>query len=259
MLPPLFSAALACYMVKPKVWWRSSAAFFLICGWMVMIPFSTASHLYCAFNGKYSHILMRLDQTGIAIASVMVGWALSKCPNFTSFLSVAGVCICGLMWFGPEYLRIHVEWRTVSLAGMVLAYLSPMFWMRDTFDWSIPPLLMCFATGFILAVFAPLGAYSHPLFHVILIPYTFYVSKSAINYEQSQESRLLGMDPEMSLEEGSCDEASSVAASRWAPDLGMEEIRLQVSDCWNTGDAKAHEYLVKDPELGELPSQKFDS
>ena len=25
--------------------------------------------------------------------------------------------ICGLMWFGPEYLRIHVEWRTVSLAG----------------------------------------------------------------------------------------------------------------------------------------------
>ena len=47
-----------------QVWWRSSAAFFLICGWMVMIPFSTASHLYCAFNGKYSHILMRLDQTG---------------------------------------------------------------------------------------------------------------------------------------------------------------------------------------------------
>eukprot|EP00435_Cladocopium_sp_Y103_P017212 s2419_g4.t1 len=196
----------------------------------------------------------------IAIASVMVGWALSKCPNFTSFLAVAGVCICGLMWFGPEYLRVHVEWRTVSLAGMVLAYLSPMIWMRDTFDSSIPPLLMCFATGFTLAVFAPLGAYSHPLFHVILIPYTFYVSKSAMNYEQSQESRLLGMDPEMSLEEGSCDEASSVAGSRWAPDLGIEEIRLQVSECWNTGDAKAHEYLVKDPELGELPeSQKYDS
>ena len=31
------------------------------------------------------------------------------------------------------------------------------------------------------------------------------------------------------MQEGSCDEASSVAASRWAPDLGMEEIRLQVA------------------------------
>ena len=31
------------------------------------------------------------------------------------------------------------------------------------------------------------------------------------------------------VQEGSCDEASSVAASRWAPDLGMEEIRLQVA------------------------------
>ena len=36
---------------------------------------------------------------GIAIASVMVGWASSKCPNFTSFLSVAAWTCAARGWF----------------------------------------------------------------------------------------------------------------------------------------------------------------
>jgi len=260
MLPPLFSAALACYTVKRKAWWRSNAGFLLICAWMIMIPFSTASHLYCAFNGRYSHILLRLDQTGISIASVLVGWALSKCQCFTFAMTFAAFCICGVMWLGPDYYREHVEWRTVTLAGMVLMYLSPMVWMRESFDESILPVMACFAAGFALAVFAPLGPYSHPLFHLILIPYTYYVSRSAMIFEHSQESRLLGADCEMSLEEGSCDEASSVGAWTSAAGTTGGEIRLQVSDCWNTSDSKDYECLVKDPELGELPYQeKYDS
>ena len=30
-------------------------------------------------------------------------------------------------------------------------------------------------------------------------------------------------------QEGSCDEASSVAATHWVPELAMQEIRLQVA------------------------------
>ena len=55
-----------------KAWWRSNAGFLLICAWMIMIPFSTASHLYCAFNGRYSHILLRLDQTGSAMTPEII-------------------------------------------------------------------------------------------------------------------------------------------------------------------------------------------
>ena len=55
-----------------KAWWRSSAGFVLIVAWMIMIPPSTASHLYCAFNGRYSHILLRLDQTGSAMTPKII-------------------------------------------------------------------------------------------------------------------------------------------------------------------------------------------
>ena len=65
-----------------KAWWRSNAGFLLICAWMIMIPFSTASHLYCAFNGRYSHILLRLDQTGLAITPEIIEHMNSKSVTF---------------------------------------------------------------------------------------------------------------------------------------------------------------------------------
>lgn len=59
-------------------WWRSSSALALIAGWFLMIPFSTASHLHCAFQGHYSHILIRLDQTGPVVPGVGSGPSVGR-------------------------------------------------------------------------------------------------------------------------------------------------------------------------------------
>ncbi|CAE7395540.1 unnamed protein product [Symbiodinium natans] len=188
MLPPVFSCVAACWSVGHKAWWRSPAAIAMLAGWFLMIPASTASHLYCAFNGEYLPKLERLDQACISIASVLAAWALSRSNLFTTL--VASICLCFvlLMFAGPEDLHQHVAWRTQTLSGIVLLYLSPMVWNRQSFDFSIPPICMCFVFGFLMAVWAPLGPRSHPLFHVALIPYSYYTCRSAVLFEMSHEA-----------------------------------------------------------------------
>mmetsp|Transcript_36355 Transcript_36355/g.67663 ORF Transcript_36355/g.67663 Transcript_36355/m.67663 type:complete len:258 (-) Transcript_36355:91-864(-) len=189
MLPPLFSCAAACWMVgrktQLKAWWRSPAALALISGWVLMIPTSTASHLYCAFHGEYLPTLERLDQTSISVACVLAAWALSRSSGFTTFVGVVCFGIVSLMFLGPEELHRHVAWRTTTLAGVVLLYLSPMVWQRNHFDTSIIPIIVCFVFGAIMAVWAPLGPRSHPLFHLALIPFSYYTSRSAMLFEIS--------------------------------------------------------------------------
>eukprot|EP00913_Durusdinium_trenchii_P023861 g22409.t1 len=102
MLPPLFSTAAACYAVRGKGWWRSSSALALIAGWFLMIPFSTASHLHCAFQGHYSHILIRLDQTGISVACVLAAWAMSKSTRFTAITAMATAAEGSCEWCGRD-------------------------------------------------------------------------------------------------------------------------------------------------------------
>ncbi|CAE7764576.1 unnamed protein product [Symbiodinium necroappetens] len=172
MLPPMFSCAAACWLVGPKAWWRSHAAIALLSGWFLMVPASTASHLYCAFNGQYLPKLERLDQACISIASVLAAWALSRSNLFTAFVGSICISLDLLMFAGPEELHHHVAWRTETLACVVLLYLSPMVWRRNTFDFSIIPICLCFLFGLAMAVWAPLGPRSHPLFHLALIPFS---------------------------------------------------------------------------------------
>lgn len=187
MLPPMFSCAAACWLVGPKAWWRSHAAIALLSGWFLMVPASTASHLYCAFNGQYLPKLERLDQACISIASVLAAWALSRSNLFTAFVGSICISLDLLMFAGPEELHHHVTWRTETLACVVLLYLSPMVWRRNTFDFSIIPICLCFLFGLAMAVWAPLGPRSHPLFHLALIPFSYYTSRSAMLFEKSHE------------------------------------------------------------------------
>ncbi|CAE7888046.1 unnamed protein product, partial [Symbiodinium microadriaticum] len=187
MLPPMFSCAAACWLVGPKAWWRSHAAIALLSGWFLMVPASTASHLYCAFNGQYLPKLERLDQACISIASVLAAWALSRSNLFTAFVGSICISLDLLMFAGPEELHHHVAWRTETLACVVLLYLSPMVWRRNTFDFSIIPICLCFLFGLAMAVWAPLGPRSHPLFHLALIPFSYYTSRSAMLFEKSHE------------------------------------------------------------------------
>ncbi|CAJ1397934.1 unnamed protein product [Effrenium voratum] len=218
MIPPVFSALAGCWL-EHKAWWRSNSTVALLAGWLGMIPFSAASHLYCALHGHYHPMLLRLDQTGISLASICAAWALSKSCGFSCLVALLSLSMDALMFFGPEHLRDHVEWRTTALAGIVLLYLSPMVWKRDTVDQSILPILSCFVAGAALALLAPLGPYSHPVFHLLLIPYSFYVSKSASVYESSLELR--AMSPEFSLEDGSdTDDGSVLKEVFLAGDIG---------------------------------------
>ncbi|CAE7280832.1 unnamed protein product [Symbiodinium sp. CCMP2592] len=152
MLPPMFSCAAACWLVGPKAWWRSHAAIALLSGWFLMVPASTASHLYCAFNGQYLPKLERLDQACISIASVLAAWALSRSNLFTAFVGSICISLDLLMFAGPEELHHHVAWRTETLSCVVLLYLSPMVWRRNTFDFSIIPICLCFLFGLAMAV-----------------------------------------------------------------------------------------------------------
>eukprot|EP00928_Gymnodinium_smaydae_P087914 TRINITY_DN72099_c0_g1_i1.p1 TRINITY_DN72099_c0_g1~~TRINITY_DN72099_c0_g1_i1.p1 ORF type:complete len:234 (-),score=22.93 TRINITY_DN72099_c0_g1_i1:498-1199(-) len=183
MFPPIASCVVACYFVTGKQFWHSNAAFCLVMANVIMLPTSCASHLYCAFHGSYSPLLIQLDQLGISIACIFAAWAMSKCHRFTYLVAFLSLLFDLAMFMGPEPFHSNVTWRMLALLVIVLMYLSPMVWKRATFDTNIIPLVACLMCGYVMAVIPPLGDWSHPLFHALLVPYTYFVTRSAVIHE----------------------------------------------------------------------------
>merc|ERR1712194_382603 len=94
-----------------------------------------------------------------------------------------------------------------GLAGMTLCYLSPMVFFRDKYDPNVGYVAVMFIGGFVLAVVAPLGDVSHPLFHLGLVPYAYAIANSAIRFECQQKREIVcntmfGNDHVATLEKG---------------------------------------------------------
>eukprot|EP00931_Biecheleriopsis_adriatica_P073747 TRINITY_DN47973_c0_g1_i1.p1 TRINITY_DN47973_c0_g1~~TRINITY_DN47973_c0_g1_i1.p1 ORF type:complete len:246 (+),score=26.21 TRINITY_DN47973_c0_g1_i1:75-812(+) len=186
MVPPILVLAGASACVN-KPFWLSKSTMALVAAWILLLPGSFSNHLYAAFNGEHSSRLLRLDQAGIAASSAVGSWALSRSLSFASFVAVLAVTFAYFEFLG--FLREQVAWRNLLLAGFCALWLSPMVWSRPKCDPNIFPIGLCFVFGFVMAVEAPLGPYSHPLFHLALIPFAYFVGRSAVLYEQMMHNR----------------------------------------------------------------------
>lgn len=182
MIPPL--------LVTILVFWldgkRRSAAFPLILAWAAMLPASCSSHIYAATHGNYWDWLVKLDQISIAGSCSLAAWALSQSKSLTYILLCLASILGCLMFLGPLHLQNDVKWRSTMLAGMCLLYLSPMIWARRGYDPNLAKVAVVFIFGVLLGVdsrHSALGVISHPLFHLLFIPYAYYVAKSAIFFE----------------------------------------------------------------------------
>lgn len=211
MIPPILVTMLV-FSLDGK---RRSAALPLTLAWASMLPASCSSHIYAATHGgSYSYLLVKLDQISIACSCSLAAWALSQSKNLTYILLCLAFLLGGVMFVGPHHLQNDVKWRSTMLAGMTLVYLSPMIWARRGYDPNLAKVAVVFIFGVLLGVdsrHSALGVISHPLFHLLFIPYAYYVAKSAIFFENElkqlaeAESNLDISDCSSSTSEDSCD------------------------------------------------------
>jgi len=197
MLPPILACNAGIWAASRRTICQSSVGCCLLAGALFLLPFSVWNHVSCAMNGEHDRRLLQLDQLGISVITVCVSWALAKSTVFTALVVMLAALVDVVMFFGPDHTQDDVTWRMVCLGMLNCLALSPMVWCRDACDWNILPILFILPSGLALAVFAPIGAYSHPMFHLLGVPHSYFIARSA----KANELRLENCNRLFSLEE----------------------------------------------------------
>mmetsp|Transcript_88146 Transcript_88146/g.278806 ORF Transcript_88146/g.278806 Transcript_88146/m.278806 type:complete len:257 (-) Transcript_88146:108-878(-) len=188
LFPPIAILMAVPWAVAHRTLRQSSGVRCILAGCMFELPFAFTNHVYCAFRGWHDRRLLQLDQLGISVLIICVSWALAKSKTFTGLMVLLIAPVDVVMFFGPYHLQDDVTWRMICFAVLNYVALSPMVWSRDECDPNLLPTVLLVVPGVALAVLEPLGAYSHPLFHLLLIPYVYLIARSAVANELQLEA-----------------------------------------------------------------------
>merc|ERR1719491_281282 len=107
---------------------------------------SFTSHLYSAFHGDYSSVLVKLDQLTLTLSGPLAGWGLSRSKLLTGVLALIPPLMVGLLLFGPD----DATPRSCLISAEAIIYLSPMLWARRDWDPSLTNTVLVLAMSIIL-------------------------------------------------------------------------------------------------------------
>lgn len=156
------TASVAC---GAKFWvglWTSLA-------WAVSIPGSAANHFYAAMYCASSPFLMKLDRSTISLGCVMLSWPISRSPSFFGVAAAACAAFNAAAYLGPPRVQRSYWLLTIGCGGMLIYTLAGMTacWPQGPNPLFLPTLA-AFSVGAFFMIVRPLGALSHPTWHLML-------------------------------------------------------------------------------------------
>jgi len=154
-------------------WKRKSVKYTSILIITLVLVNSFAYHIMC-YLGKFQDIInndaRRLDQTGQHIANAVAAYILSGSTlYFTLFAAYSTWCIMRL--WRPDDPPFQ---RQINLLLTMVLSLAPMAWRGDNENLAGAVVVLACMT-----ILFKLDGYCHALSHLLLVPYFYFIFKSA--------------------------------------------------------------------------------
>lgn len=173
---PVTSAAVFAYKGSDfgfGAWW-------LILAFAVTVPGSVANHLFFVYRGRSSPLLMKLDRTSLSLGAALGSWSVSQSGPFFGIAVAIWALVNAAMYVGPARVR-DGYWLMTLGPGFLLVYSTiglAAFWPHGFNPYFLPEAGVL-AAGVVCMITRPIGAWSHPLFHVCLAVVAGIASASA--------------------------------------------------------------------------------
>jgi hypothetical protein len=160
------------YLYEPD-WTKNSVKLTSILIITIVLVNSFAYHTMC-FLGKFQDIInndaRRLDQTGQHVANAVAAYILSGSTLYFALFAVYSTWCIMMLWRPTD-----PPWqRQINLLLSMVLSLAPMAWRGDNEN-----LVGAVLTLGGMVVLFKLDGYCHALSHLLLVPYFYFVFKSA--------------------------------------------------------------------------------